>query len=510
MLVHQLLENSARVFPAKTALTVEGRGYAYGELNGLADRCVHALLKNGLSKGDRVVIWLENSLEAVVGIFGALKAGCVFVMVSPIMKPEKLSYILNDCSARALICNSRRLDVIDPMQAPALTARIVTGERNGRTADCVFMDEVLKEPLRESAPAPVIDADLAAIIYTSGSTGNPKGVTMNHHNMISAANSITEYLGNTPDDVILNTLPMSFDYGLYQVITAFKAGASVILEKGFTYPYKVIRIMKEQGVTGFPIVPTISAILTQMDELKNEDFPALRYITNTAAALPVPHIKKLSAMFPKARLFSMYGLTECKRVSYLDPAELGRRPDSVGKAMPNTEVFIVDENGERVGPGIIGELVVRGSSLMQCYWGDPEETAKKIRPGSFPGDRLLFTGDLFRTDDEGFLYFIGRKDDIIKCRGEKISPKEIENTIYALDGVVEAAVVGVPDPVLGQSIKAFIVKKNGITENDVLKFCSERLDATRAAMQVVFVAELPKTSTGKIKKDILAGTAVEQ
>jgi len=327
-------------------------------------------------------------------------------------------------------------------------------------------------------------------------------VMMAHSNMTAAADSITAYLENTADDIILNTLPVSFDYGLYQVLMAFKTGATVILEKSFMYPYRIIETMLKEKVTGFPIVPTMSAILLQMEDIKKMSFPALRYISNTAAALPVSHIQKLREFFSGAKMYSMYGLTECKRVSYLVPEEIDRRPGSVGKAMPNTEAYIVNENGTRVGPNVIGELVVSGPHVMRGYWEMPEETALMLRPGANAGELVLYTGDLFKADDEGYLYFVGRRDDMIKSRGEKVSPREIEHVLYSIDGVVEAAVIGVPDPILGQAIKAVVVKKerHPLTEKDILSFCAKHLEDHMVPKVIEFTASLPKTDTGKIKK----------
>jgi acyl-CoA synthetase (AMP-forming)/AMP-acid ligase II len=352
---------------------------------------------------------------------------------------------------------------------------------------------------------PCIDVDLANIIYTSGSTGNPKGVMMTHLNMVSAATSITQYLGNKETDIILNVLPLSFDYGLYQIIMAFKFGGTVVLEKSFAYPYVVIDKMIKERVTGFPGVPTIFALLLQLKDLKKYSFQHLRYITNTGAALPVNHIKALRDIFPHVKIYSMYGLTECKRVSYLPPDEIDRRPISVGRGMPNEEVYIVNDKGERAGPGLVGELVVRGSNVMRGYWKSPEETDQVLKPGLYPGEKVLYTGDLFKMDEEGYLYFLGRKDDLIKTRGERVSPKEVENTLHEIKGVAEAAVIAIPDEILGNAIKAFIIPTNGstLTEKDILKYCSENLESFAVPKHIAFIDSFPKTSSGKIDKKAL-------
>lgn len=504
MLVTDFLEKSAARLPEKTALVIEGRRHSYAEIDSMASSIAGALVSDGLKKGERAAIFADNSVEAVASIFAVLKAGGVFLMINPTTKAEKLAFILNNSRASALIGQSARQKIINEAigSAPHVrTVYLTGGDREAEGGRARDLDAIIAGGTATSVKASVIDADLATIIYTSGSTGDPKGVVMTHLNMVSAANSITEYLENTEDDIILNTLPLSFDYGLYQALMSFKAGATLVLEKSFSYPYKVIETLIREKVTGFPIVPTISAVLLQMEEIKKHSF-SLRYISNTAAALPPAHILRLKEFFPGARIYSMYGLTECKRVAYLPPDEIDRRPSSVGKAMPNTEAFVADEEGRRAPPGVVGELVVRGSSVMQGYWELPEETAKKIRPGEFPGDRLLYTGDLFKTDEDGYLYFVGRKDDIIKSRGEKVSPKEVENVLYSMDGVVEAAVIGVPDEVMGEAVKAVIVAKEGsrLTDKEVMRFCAAHLESFCVPKSVEFVNALPKTDTGKIRK----------
>ncbi len=509
MQVEEFLEQTARQFPEKTALVCGDRRLTYRAIEEQCNRLAHALIALGIQRGDRVAIFMDNSIEAVLSILAVLKAGAVFLMVNPTTKSEKLTYILNNCRARALITHVKRLAVLKAglQQMPHLQNMIVAGTiveaiENG-TKRLSPLDELLTQH-RPSMPPPkrCIDIDLAALIYTSGSTGSPKGVMMTHLNMVTAVRSITQYLENTSDDVILSALPLSFDYGLYQVLMGFSVGATVILEPSFAYPQVILEKLSSENVTGFPLVPTMAAILLQMKGLLPGRFPRLRYISNTAAALPPSHIERLCALFPVTRIYSMYGLTECKRVSYLPPDQLAFRPASVGKAIPNTEVYIVDERAERVGPGTVGELVVRGAHVMKGYWEKPEETDRVLKPGPLPGEKVLHTGDLFRMDEEGYLYFVGRKDDIIKTRGEKVSPKEVEAVLYTLPEVKEAAVIGVPDPILGQAIKAVVVLAEGsaLSERDVMRHCAGRLEDFMVPKSVEFRASLPKTTTGKISK----------
>jgi acyl-CoA synthetase (AMP-forming)/AMP-acid ligase II len=255
-------------------------------------------------------------------------------------------------------------------------------------------------------------------------------------------------------------------------------------------------------VTGFPGVPTIFAILAEMKNLRDFDFSRIRYVTNTAAALHVKHILVLKDLFPAARIYSMYGLTECKRCTYLPPADLDRKPHSVGIAIPNTELWIVDESGERIGPNIVGQLVIRGATVMKGYWEKPEATAKKLKPGPLPGEQVLYTGDYCKLDDEGYLYFVGRMDDVIKSRGEKVAPKEVENVLVGIPGVKESAVIGVPDEILGEAVKAIVVLEQGVTltEKEIQRECQTRLESFMVPKFVQFVSDLPKTDTGKIKK----------
>jgi long-chain acyl-CoA synthetase len=508
--LESFLEESARRFPDKTALIFDRQRIKYSEIETRCNRLAHAMVERGLRPGDRVAIWLENSPEVVIALFAALKAGAVFLVLNSTTKAEKIEYLLNNSRARALVTDRRRAHSFQKHWSivPHLEMAWIAGASERIDAQPIgkslaSLSQDFEDHALPSSPPEkhAIDVDLAALIYTSGSAGVPRGVMMTHLSMISAANSITTYLESTSDDIVLNFLPLSFDYGLYQVLMAFKVGATLLLERSFTFPHLVLEAAVRERITGLPIVPTVAALLLQMD-ISQYDLSSLRYVTSTGAALPTEHIRRLREMFPQAQIFSMYGLTECKRVSYLPPDQIDTRPTSVGRGMPNEEVYVVDEDGRRAGPGVIGELVVRGSNIMKGYWEDPVETAKRLRPGQYPWEQVLYTGDLFKTDSEGYLYFVGRKDDIIKSRDEKVSPKEIEDVLYRLDGVAEAAVVGVPDPILGQAVKAYITRRAGsnITENDVLRHCAQRLEDFMVPKTVEFRDYLPRTATGKISK----------
>ncbi|MEW6382143.1 MAG: AMP-binding protein [bacterium] len=506
MLLHNFLTESAQKYPDKVAVIFRGHRITYGELDRQANRLAWVLIALGVERGDRVAVFLDNSLESVVALFGILKTGAAFVMVSAAAKAGKVELILNHCGARVLISHSGKHDVLDSLAVPGLLKIIIGESATRQNPQDISWAEVMAASADHCPTRQNIDLDLAALIYTSGSTGDPKGVTLTHLNMVSAATSIISYLKNTPDDIIMNVLPLSFDYGLYQVLMAIKFGGTVILEKSFLYPYAVIDKMIREKVTGFPLVPTIAAMILQLESLKNYEFNSLRYITNTGAALSENHIRKLRSIFPQAAIYSMYGLTECKRVSYLPPEELDRRPHSVGKPMPNVETFIVDEQGRKVGPGVVGELVVRGSNVMRGYWCDPEETARVLKAGRYPGETVLYTGDFFRMDEEGYLFFVGRKDDLIKTRGERVAPREVENVLHQIEGVVEAAVIGVPDELLGQAVKAFILSREGkiLEEKEIIAHCAARLEFFMVPKYIEFLEEFPRTSTGKIDRKALA------
>ena len=515
MRVEEFMSASAARFPSKTALVVGETRLSFAELNSMANQCGRALRRHGVQRGDRVVVFCDNAVEAVVGIFGAMKAGAVFSPVNPTTKADKLAFILNNCRASAIVTQQKQIDTVGEAvaHAPTVRAILVAGDDTAPPSQVGAGVPMFPAMAAEDATPPDepgIDVDLAMVIYTSGSTGFPKGVMMTHQNIVHAATSITTYLENTPDDIVLSVVPISFDYGLYQVLMSAKIGMTLVLEKSFAFPQVVLNRLAAEKATGFPLVPTIAALILQNQTIKPGMFPNLRYITNTAAALPPAHILRLAEMFPATRLYSMYGITECKRCTYLPPEQLRQRIGSVGKAIPNSEAWIVDEKGLPVGPGVVGELVIRGGHVMKGYWENPQATDRALRPGVLPWEKLLYTGDLFRMDDEGYLYFVARKDDIIKTRGEKVSPKEVENVIYQIAGVAEVAVVGVPDAILGMAIKAVVVLVAGaeLGEREIIRHCAANLEDFMVPKTVEFRQELPMTGSGKIRRSEVQAEAL--
>ncbi|MBL9080136.1 MAG: AMP-binding protein [Planctomycetes bacterium] len=499
MLVHDLLERAAARSPAKTALVCGDQRLTYAELDALANRCAQALRARGVRRGDRVVLWLPNSVEAAVAIFGVLKADAVFVLVNETTKPDRLRYVVQDSGARAIVAEARHAAVLHGLCAERLVdTAIVTAA--SEVPGLVAWPAMLAEATAVPPPRTGVDRDLACLIYTSGSTGEPKGVMSAHHNVVFAATSITTYLRNDERDVVLSALPLSFDYGLYQLLMVVLFGGTLVLERSFTYPAAFLQKLAQERATGLPGVPTMFALLLGLD-LTQFDLSSLRYVTNTAAALPPSHVQRLRAALPHVQVFSMYGLTETKRTLYLPPEQIDARPGSVGIAIPGTEVWLEDEHGRRCGPGEVGELVVRGGHVMLGYWQAPEASARRFPPGPLPGERVCRSGDLFSRDEQGFHFFVGRRDDMLKSRGEKVAPKEVENVLHELDGVLEAAVTGEPDPVLGQAICAHVVRRDpALTEAAVLRHCRARLEDFKVPKVVRFVEALPKTTTGKVHR----------
>lgn len=505
MLVSAWLEESAARAPAAVALVCGERRVAYGALADQARAFARGLAALGVRRGDRVALHLDNDVETVVALFGVLAAGAAFVMVNPTTKEAKLRYVLENAGAAAVVLPAAKAALVAD-GLPDLRAVVTVGgaaAASGRAS--ASFDDLVARHGEGTLPPPPIDLDLAALLYTSGSTGEPKGVMLTHANVVAAIDSVAAYLRITPADVLFNVLPLSFGYGLTQLFSSVRQGARFVLDKNMVFPHVTLTRMAAEGVTGFAMVPTMAAVLLGLD-LAKYDLSRLRYVTNAGAALPTDHVRRFRAALPHVDLVLMYGQTECLRIAYLEPSEVDRRPDSVGFGMPNQEVALLDESGRPVPPGTPGELVVRGSHVMRGYWKLPEQTEAKLRPGRHPGERVLHTGDLFRRDAEGYLYFVSRQDDIIKSKGEKVSPREVEDALFALAQVQEAAVVGVADPVAGQAVKAVLVLREGaaLTAREVQRHCAQRLEDFMVPSIVEFRRELPKTTTGKILKTELA------
>ncbi len=510
--LHESLYASAERWPDQTALICQGERLTFSELYGRARRLAVHLIQQGIDKGDRCLIFMDNGIESVIALYAVFMSGAAAVVLNPQVKSGKLAYIAENCQARAAFVDRPLIEcfarsAIEPRMA---TVYVNSLEEVGNTTETLHhslvtvLEDAALDTQGDLLPR-VIPSDLALLIYTSGSTGDPKAVVHTHCSVMFSLNSIIEYLGMRQDDTTALALPMSFDYGLYQVLMSVHLGARLVISTSFIYPAQVFGSIEKHGVTVFPAVPTLFNLLVGMHRKKPLCFPGVRMITSTAADLPAAIIPALHDIFPNARIFKMYGLTECKRVSYLDPHLIDIKPDSVGKPMPGVEVFVLDDNGNPVVTGETGMLYVRGCNLMVGYWGDPALTERVLVPGRFPGDRMLRTGDLFRQDEDGDLYFVGREDDIIKTRGEKVSPLEVENSILSTPGVLQAAVIGRSDPVLGESVQAFVVIEAGaeVTEKDILRQCASQLEKYMMPQRIVFMDRLPLARTGKVDRSQL-------
>ncbi len=504
-LLHDSLTVSAANFPDKTAVVGGEQRLTYAQLLERALRFAAALQAHGVRRGDRVALFLENTPDTVVGIYGALYAGAAFMVINPQTKGDKLHYVLADSGATAVLSEGRLAQLVTQLRStlPDLQTVIHTGDEE-------LEGSLALEPLLASAaPRPeapgTIPPDLAALVYTSGSTGNPKGVMLSHQNMVFAQGSLVEYLRLDDSDRIICLLPLAFDYGLYQVLMSVHLGATVVLEQSFAFPAAIVKRVVEEEVTVFPGVPTVFATLLSLHRRSPIAMPTVRRYTNTAAHLPDEYVPGMLEMSPQALIYKMYGLTECKRVCFLEPELVLQKPSSVGKAIPGTETYLLDDDGDEVPPGKTGVLYVRGPHVMMGYWNLPEQTAHMLKPGKYPGERVLCTHDYFRKDDDGFLYFMGRSDDIIKSRGEKVSPVEVENALATVPGVRESAVIGVPDELLGEAVRAYVVLDEGaqMTELQFKRHAMARLENFMVPRDVVFVNDLPKTATGKVRKKSL-------
>jgi acyl-CoA synthetase (AMP-forming)/AMP-acid ligase II len=509
-LVHESLIRTAEAVPDKEALADDHSRLTYSELLDAAQRFARELQDRGLERGGRVALHIGNSTAFPIAAFGTLLAGGSFVLISAQTKLDKLTYVLEHSEASFLVSEGHGAAIASDAATSAHSVRAVYAVTpDGAEGVLDFGAAIAASSPDPSTPA-TIAPDLASLIYTSGTTGHPKGVMMSHGAFGASIASIAEYLELDRDDRILSVLPMSFTYGLSQLLSSVLVGATLLIERSFAFPVRTLARMDAEQATVFPAVPTIFATIAAQQNAAPH--PSVRCLMNAAAGLPPALHAPLRECFPNARLFRMYGQTECVRVCYLDPDLVDERPTSSGKAMPGTEALVLDAAGEPAEPGEVGILHVRGPHLMSGYWRDPELTAKTLVDGRVPGERMLCTHDYFTTDADGFLYFVDRSDDIIKSRGEKVSSVEVENAIHDIPGVSLAAVIGVDDELLGQAVRAYVVLEDGstLTDKDIIRECRERLESFMVPRDVLLVAELPQTPSGKVRKKSLVQGATPE
>jgi acyl-CoA ligase (AMP-forming) (exosortase A-associated) len=521
-LLPDLIFAAARRMPGRPALVYQGETLSYREVEAQVRAFASALVGLGLGPGDRVGVFLEKRFETVVGKFGAAAAGGAFVPINPLFKARQVGHILRDCNVKVLVTSPARLQGLGDALAdcPDLQTLILADHRPGAApppeaaaagqARLLAWEEALAEGGAVDRPGHRrIDADMTAIFYTSGSTGLPKGVVLSHRNMVAGARSVASYLENREDDRLLAALPLSFDAGFSQLTTAFGVGAAAVL-LNYLMPRDVINAVVKERITGLTGVPPLYIQLTRT-EWPAEATHTLRYFANTGGAMPRATLDKLRAALPKTKPYLMYGLTEAFRSTYLPPEEVDRRPDSMGKAIPNAEILVIGPDGGPVGPGESGELVHRGALVSLGYWNDPERTAERFkpapgRPGEIcVGETAVWSGDLVRIDAEGFLYFVGRNDEMIKTSGNRVSPSEIEEVLYASGLVGEAVAVGAAHPSLGQGVVVIAAPPDGgpLDGAAIMAECKSQLPAFMGPHHLVEKPALPRNPNGKIDRSLL-------
>jgi len=509
-LVHHLLQTTATRFPAKEALVHGKERLSYAQVAQSAKNLAHSLRGIGLQRCDRIGIYLDPSIPQVLSIFGISQAGGVFVPINNLLFPQQVAHIAKDCQMKGIITTSQKLTTINTELQQITSLEFIIILEDGQTSELSIPSYSFLTLTQSEAPAILndfnIELDLASLLYTSGSTGKPKGVMLNHAQILAGTSIVSKYLGITSTERILAVLPFSFDAGINQLMTAFQQGSTLVL-MAFTFAREIVQMLLRENITALAGVPTMWSLLAQpRSSMYKHQFPDLRYITNTGGRMPQTVLATLRQILPTTQVFLMYGLTEAFRSTYLPPEQLDKRPSSIGKAIPNTEILVVNEQGKPCKPGEIGELVHRGPTVSLGYWGQPELTAKVLRPHPFlpqelaHQEKVCYSGDLVKLDEEGFIYFVGRRDTMIKSSGFRISPTEVEEILMQSNLLEGAAVIGITDEVLGQAVKAFIVpKEKGNFDTQVLlDFFYQKAPRYMSPKVVECLDEFPKTTSGKV------------
>jgi len=514
-LLHQILENSTIKESNAVAVTHKKSNWTYQQLYNNVRSMAQAFISKNLGYQQRVAIYLPKQIETVVSFFAISQAAGVFVPINPVLKPPQVKHILNDCNVHVLITAKNRLLSLSTILGlcPDLHTIILVDnelpEKNAYPHIQIFNWDSFLQLANDQLLPSIIDTNMAAILYTSGSTGNPKGVVLSHHNLVAGAQSVAQYLNITSDDKLLAVLPFSFDYGLNQLISAILQGAECVL-LDYLLPRDVIKALEKHQITGLAAVPPLWAQLSTLKWPKTINHH-LRYMTNSGGKMPKAILDSLCQKVSRSQFYLMYGLTEAFRSTYLPPEQIKHRPDSIGKAIPNAEVLVVREDGSLCAPHEPGELVHRGSLVAMGYWNDPKKTAERFKPApnkiqGLPLDEIaVWSGDQVSIDEEGYLYFVGRKDDMLKTSGYRVSPTEIEEIIYSSGFVKEVAAIGIPHDTLGHTIIVIITAENKDTfiETELIKLCKTQLPNFMVPARIIALDELPKNPNGKIDKNFL-------
>lgn len=507
MLLDHLPALAAERAPASIALADTGSSLSYAELEQSISACAAGLLQLGLQRGDRVAIYLDKRCETVIACFGAARAGLAFVPVNPLLKNDQVEHILRDCNVRVLVTSAERHALLAPMLASCTELQHVVLTSTAPN-HCLSWTGLLSASPR---PGHAIGAnDMAAIFYTSGSTGKPKGVVLSHRNLVIGAISVASYLENHAGDSLLAALPLSFDAGFSQLTTAFHSGARVVLHN-YLLAQDLLKTLARERITGLTAVPPLYMQLLQQRWPEGLD-EHLRYFANTGGHMPLTTLQQLRRHLPRSKPYLMYGLTEAFRSTYLPPDEVEARPESIGKAIPNAEVLVLRPDGSECAPNEPGELVHRGPLVSLGYWNDPATTAERFKPlppveGRSTDEIAVFSGDTVRRDEDGFLYFIGRRDEMIKTSGYRVSPTEVEDAVYASGLVAECCAYGVEDAALGQAIHLIVVPNSASmpSPETLLQACRSRLPAYMLPAHIeIQAAPLLRNANGKIDRKLLA------
>lgn len=502
MLVHGLLEEAADRQPDAIALIDGSRRATYAELDQLANQFANLFRDAGVARHDRVVIALENSIEMVGAYLGAMKAGAVAVPLPSGPRSDRLAAAVHSCAPAAAVVDASL--IADDSAMNGLNHVFVAGRVKGGGdlphPFTALAPALAAAPTAASAVRP-IDLDLAAIIYTSGSTGEPRGVMLSHRNFTANAQSIVRYLSLQPSDRVMCVLPFYYVYGLSLLHTHLAVGGSVVIDNRFVFPNVVLRAMRDHVVTGFAGVPSTFALLLHRSDIETLSCPSLRYVTQAGGAMSSAKIREWRERGPQVPFYVMYGATEAAaRLTYLEPSRLNDKLGSIGKAIPNVEIRVMRDDGTPAAATEVGELVARGANISSGYWNDPVETARRFDGFGYR------TGDLGYADEDGFLFLVGRKHDMIKVGAHRVGAKEIEDVLHEFPNVLEAAVVGAPHHLLGEAPIAFVSLRDRSSRDDpaLLAFCQTRLPAHKVPTRIVVHDELPKLGqVGKIDKRAL-------